>query len=66
MWDITRDEMPEAARGWGEEMIEYLPMTKSSVKELDTIEHFMEHEYQARISDQIRLDPIRLLKSGQA
>ena len=51
MWDITRDEMPEAARGWGEEMIEYLPMTKSAVKGLDTIEHFMEHEYQARISD---------------
>ena len=41
-------------------MIAYLPMTKSTVKGLDTIEHFMEHEYQARISAQISLDPTRL------
>ena len=36
MWDITGDEMPEAAKGWGEEMIAYLPMTKSAVKGLES------------------------------
>ena len=32
----------KTAKGWGEEMIAYLPMTKSAVKGLDTIEDFME------------------------
>lgn len=41
MNDITDDEMPETAKGWGDEMIAYLPMTKSAVKGLDTIEDFM-------------------------
>ena len=41
MNDITDDEMPETAKGWGDEMIAYLPMTKSAVKGLDTIQDFM-------------------------
>ena len=43
--DITGGEMPEGARGWGPEMIAYLPMTKGAVAGMDTIETFMkEHE----------------------
>ena len=30
--------MPENAKGWGDQMIAYLPMTKSAVRGLDTIQ----------------------------
>ena len=43
--------MPEAARGWGAEMIAYLPMTKGAVKGMDTIESFME-EHEGHTIDQ--------------
>ena len=32
--------MPENAKGWGDQMIAYLPMTKSAVRGLDTIQDF--------------------------
>ena len=43
--------MPEGARGWGAEMIAYLPMTKGAVKGMDTIETFME-EHEGHTIDQ--------------
>ena len=32
--------MPENAKGWGDQMIAYLPMTKSAVRGLDTMQDF--------------------------
>ena len=35
--------------GWGEEIIADLPRTKAAVKGLDTIQHFMETEFNHQI-----------------
>ena len=37
--------MPEGARGWGNDMVIYLPMTKAAVRGLDLIEQFMKLGY---------------------
>ena len=40
----------EHKKGWGPEMIAYLPMTKAAIRGLDTIESFIAEEYKIDIN----------------
>ena len=40
----------EHKKGWGPEMIAYLPMTKAAIRGLDTIESFIAEEYEIDIN----------------
>ena len=44
MNDLTGEPMPEMAKGWGEEIIAYFPMTKAATKGLDLLEQFLKEE----------------------